>query len=342
MEKKNNWLIDFLKGSSLGTGILPGVSMGTVGLIVDIYDKMISNVDNLRKKGQFKKSFINLIPIFLGLAIFTVLLMIFWDSIASEYFPFLTICILAGFVIGGFPLLYQEIKGNKPTFAGILRLGISFLVTAAIGVAAFIMSYYFFHNQTAETTFFQNMQMAVYYPFDAPWIYPILFAMGLVSAIASIVPGVSGAMIMFITGLYNPIISILIDKNVSVLINFQSYFSELWWAKVSGLLVLVLGILIGFVATSAIMKKMLASHRVGTFQIVCGFVLGSLVSMFFNNDMYSVYFGWDSFNWQMVVGPLALIGTMFLTYYLIKRQQNKKKILLEEPSSSLEAEQQDS
>ena len=331
MKKKNNWFKDFFKGGSLGAGILPGVSMGTVGLIVDIYDKMISNVDGLRKKGQFKKSLINLIPIFLGLAIFTVALMVFWNSLASNYFPFLTICILAGFVIGGFPLLYQEIKGNKPGFAGILRISIAFLLTAAIGIVAFIMSYYFFHNQTAETTFFQNMQMAVYYPFDAPWIYPILFAMGLVSAIASIVPGVSGAMIMFITGLYNPIITILIDKDISVLIAFRTYFSELWWAKVSGLLVLVLGILIGFVATSAIMKKMLVSHRVGTFQIVCGFVLGSLVSMFFNNDMYTVYFSWDGFDWEMVAGPIALIGTMFLTYYLIKRQQNKKKLLEELP-----------
>ena len=340
-EKRNNIVIDFLKGGALGTGILPGVSMGTVGIIVDIYDKFIDNISGLKNKATFKKSFLTLIPICLGLVIFTVLLMLFWDNFAYDYIPFFTICILAGFIIGGFPLMGREIMHEKVTFSGILRIFIPFLVAAGIGVAAFIMAYIFLADPEAETSFFIEMELAVFSPFDAPWIFVIMFAMGLVSAISSIVPGISGAMMMFITGLYSPIIALLIDKDQSVIFNFDSF----WWPRVLELLILIVGMLIGFIVTSTVMKDMLVKHRVGTFQIVCGFVLGSIISMFLNNDMCFVYFNWEGFNWQMVVGPIAGIATIFLTYFLLKRSEAKKKAKLEElsleqteenPSSNIE------
>lgn len=324
-QKRNNWFVDFFKGGSLGTGILPGVSMGTVGIIIDIYDKMIDNIDGLRRKGHFKSSLLTLIPIFLGLAIFTILLMIFWNNVARYNFPFLMICILAGFIIGGFPLMYREIRYKKPGINGILRLVVSFLFTAGIGIAAFIMCQHFLDDPEASTTIFLDLELAVYDPFSFPAVYIALFVMGFISAVASIVPGVSGAMIMFITGLYSPIISLLIDKDLSVIINFSYYFTGLWWSKVSGLIILIIGMLLGFVATSTLMKKALSAYRVATFQVVCGFVVGSLVSMFLNNDMCFVYYEFDGFNWQMVVGPIALIIVALLTHYGIKRAEARNR-----------------
>ena len=35
------------RGTSLGTGILPGVSAGTVGIVVDVYDDLIDGIDGL-------------------------------------------------------------------------------------------------------------------------------------------------------------------------------------------------------------------------------------------------------------------------------------------------------
>ena len=63
MAAKEKWL-DAAKGAALGTGILPGVSVGTVGLIVNVYDKLIDAIDGLRR--QFGKAFLTLLPIALG------------------------------------------------------------------------------------------------------------------------------------------------------------------------------------------------------------------------------------------------------------------------------------
>ena len=59
--KMKTWLKDALGGVAIGTGILPGVSVGTVGMIVNVYDKLIGSISSLRK--QFKKSFLILLPI---------------------------------------------------------------------------------------------------------------------------------------------------------------------------------------------------------------------------------------------------------------------------------------
>ena len=40
--KVKDWFLDFGRGAALGTGILPGVSVGTVGIIVNVYDKLLS------------------------------------------------------------------------------------------------------------------------------------------------------------------------------------------------------------------------------------------------------------------------------------------------------------
>ena len=45
--KIKNWFLDVLKGGSLGLGMIPGVSAGTMALIVGIYDRLIGGIANL-------------------------------------------------------------------------------------------------------------------------------------------------------------------------------------------------------------------------------------------------------------------------------------------------------
>jgi uncharacterized membrane protein len=48
---------------------------------------------------------------------------------------------------------------------------------------------------------------------------------------------------------------------------------------------LIIGALAGLVLVSKAMKKLLAEKRVPTFQVVLGFILGSIVSMFVNQNV---------------------------------------------------------
>ena len=72
------------------------------------------------------------------------------------------------------------------------------------------------------------------------------------------------------------------------------------------------------------MKKLLEKKRHATFVVVFGFVIGSLVSMFLNNDMYVVYTN-NATNqwWQFLIGGVALVAVLLVTLFLLKRRKNK-------------------
>ena len=76
--KAKDWFSDFGRGATLGTGILPGVSVGTVGFIVNVYNKLIDSIDGLRHRKTFRQSFLALLPIALGCIAAVVLLLLFW------------------------------------------------------------------------------------------------------------------------------------------------------------------------------------------------------------------------------------------------------------------------
>jgi uncharacterized membrane protein len=91
--KAKDWFIDFGKGAALGTGILPGVSVGTVGIIVRIYEKLLSTINDLRK--HFGKAFLTLLPIALGCIISAIFLLWGYSKI-QPYAGFEVVALFAG------------------------------------------------------------------------------------------------------------------------------------------------------------------------------------------------------------------------------------------------------
>ena len=79
--KNDKPLTRFLKGCPLGTGLLPGVSVGTVGIIVEIFDQLIETINNIVK--EFKKSFFFLLPIALGVVISGILSIFLQETLYS-------------------------------------------------------------------------------------------------------------------------------------------------------------------------------------------------------------------------------------------------------------------
>lgn len=62
-----NFVIDFIKGCVIGiANIVPGVSGGTLALMLGVYSKMLGAISGILK--QFKKSVKVLLPILLGCA----------------------------------------------------------------------------------------------------------------------------------------------------------------------------------------------------------------------------------------------------------------------------------
>ncbi len=307
---------DFARGATLGLGILPGVSVGTVGIIVHVYDKLIDSIDGLRHK--FWQSFKTLLPLAIGCIISAILLLLFWQKVARPYIPFITISVLAGAVLGSVPMIYSQISSHI-NWALILRVVGGFIIAAAIGIVSFLSAKFNWN--------IWNFQEAFLNPFQSWWIFIIVFIVGFVAAVACLIPGISGSMVLFIFGLYNPVIGIFIsqrDNEGNVI--YPSIFQDQSRLGSGILLIIVLlvGILLGFFAISKAMKVLLEKYKSHTFEVVLGFILGSIVSMFVNNDMYEVYFDPSTSQWwQFMVGGILLITITILSGWLINREEKR-------------------
>ena len=313
--KAKEWFGLCGRGTVLGLGILPGVSVGTVGIIVNVYDKLLRYIDGLRHKNTFVQSLLGLLPIGIGCLLATFLLMLFWNKVAYPYFPFIMVAALAGFVIGAFPMIAKELRGQKLTVGDYLRMLGGFLFAAAIGIFAYL-------GKAGILSLNLDFYAQIADPFHNAWIFAVVFVVGLFAAVSCLIPGISGSMIMFIFGLYNPIIGLFISTN-----GYPSIFQDTSRLGSGAAItaVLLVGMLIGFLAAAKFMGHMLANHRHGTFTVIVGFVLGSLVSMFFNNDMYTVYHTPGLNAWyQFLIGGIMLIGVAALTFILLRKASAKQ------------------
>ena len=182
----------FIAGIGIGIGAaIPGVSGAAIAVIFKVYEDIISAVNNFRKK--FGYSIKVLIPILIGI-ICAVIPCIYLFSLAFEYLMFVLICIFAGFLIGSFPGITDEVKGAKPN-----KLQVIIIVIAALFVIALGLTSIFMGDSINIAGIFQNIN-------SNWWLYLLLIPVGMVAAIALTVPGLSGSLILLILGFYRPLV----------------------------------------------------------------------------------------------------------------------------------------
>ena len=299
--KAKDWFSDFGRGAALGTGILPGVSVGTVGLIVNVYDKLLDAISGLTKK--FWKSFLALLPIALG-TIVSALILLWGYSHLKAYAPFEIIACLAGLILGGLPIIAKEIPWKSLKIADYVRMCIGFAVAAGIGIMSAI---------AAKFQWF-DFGAAFMSPNENFYIYIVTFFVGFVAAVACLLPGISGSMVLFIFGLYDPVVGLYSGRD-SMLHNHSRIGTGLILT-----LILFLGVVVGLVAFAKLMHSLMDKHHQGTFTVVFGLILGSFVSMFVNKDMLPYYEGGNAW-WHYLIGALLLIGGCALMIFLVKKKQ---------------------
>ena len=163
------------QGMIIGLSIvLPGISGGTVFIILGIYEKTIRDISSLRLKPY--KTFLvgGLFGMFLSGQILSELLV---------HYPTLSAAFFMGIVLASVKAVFR----NKPTVSGnrilILIVGL---------VAGFLM--------TKES--FQTLSVT-----EIAWWF--LFLSGAISSIAMLVPGVSGSAFLIMLGIYSDIIHYL-------------------------------------------------------------------------------------------------------------------------------------
>lgn len=254
--------------------VVPGVSGGTIAVVLGIYDRWIDAINGVFSK-RWKQQLGFLIPLLIGVGTAFIVLsrLIEW---LFEHYPGPTQYFFMGLIIGVLPYLYHK-ADMKHTFKG------KHYVLLLIG-AAFVASLAFF--QASETEPIQNLTIEN---------YVLLFFSGWIASSAMVLPGISGSMILYIIGVYSTIIN-----GIS---NFQ--------LDVIG--VVGLGLVLGVVIMSKIVKFFLDNYTEGTFAVIIGLVIGSVAVVFPGVPESGV---------MMAVSVVAFIGGLLAAYLLGRVEYN--------------------
>ena len=242
-------IINFLKGMIIGiANIIPGLSGGTMAILVGVYEKLISIIGNFFKKFNetFKENMIFLIPIGLGAVVgvvgFSKLLEFLLDKYTEPtQFAFI------GLVLGGLPLIFK----NATKETGFKKIYIvPFLITFAIGLILSLLE--IFGITGAEVS-----------KFDMNFVNIILlFFYGFIAAGTMVVPGISGSFMLLLFGVYKPILSAVSNLDILVLIPFA------------------IGCAAGILVLAKLIDILFKKSHSGTYYGIIGFIIGAIPALY--------------------------------------------------------------
>ena len=262
------YLSYFIKGMAIGiANAIPGVSGGTIAFVLGIYEKLTYSISTLPtaliklKWKDIIESLKILIPTFLGAAVSIFLFLNIINYLFSNY-PVPTKIFFVGLVLGSFPFVTKTVEKYN------------FKVFLAFFLGAFIMAIfvYFDINEpeinevVGETVSSSNFS----------FVYGIkLFFCGIAAAIAMVIPGISGSLLLLILGEY---------ENVSYFVsNMTSNLNNIY-----PLIFLGIGILIGIFLISKLITILIQKYRSMLFGFVLGILIVSFLSLWPNITSLSI------------------------------------------------------
>ena len=263
MFKAKEILILILKGTAMGIGnAIPGVSGGTIAVVTKIFDRLVESITPNIKK--LIKNMPFLLPVAIGMAIGVFLTAKVLDFLFTGYYvP--TQLFFMGLIIGSVPIILRECKKESRRIRPIN------LIPFFIGVL-FMIALLFVNE--GHSIFADNASLTV--------MDIILYAvMGFVAAVAMIIPGVSGSMIMKVFGVYDRIIAAVANLDITILVIFG------------------IGVILGVFTAVKVIDIVLKKYRQGTYCLILGLIMGSVF------HIYPVEF---RLNTQGIIGIVLLLA----------------------------------
>lgn len=232
-----------------GADIIPGVSGGTVALILGIYERLVTSISHFdatlvrmlaERNWHAAASRINLrflaflgVGIGLGVAALGSLM----HGLLENYYQF-TMAAFFGLIAASALLVARMVE----------RWNVAAVIAMALG---------------ALFAFWLVRQPALQQP---PEGLGYVFLCGVIAICAMILPGISGSFILLIMGKYHDITGI-IKETLKLHITLES---------VSTVAVFGAGCVLGLIGFSKCLRWLLARHESLTMSVLCGFMVGSL------------------------------------------------------------------
>jgi putative membrane protein len=269
-------LISIFVGFSIGLSVIvPGISGSAIAMIMKVYDKLMYAFSNIFKK--FKACVVFLIPIIVGIVVGFGLGVIL-VKILLEAFPFITICFFVGLMIGTYPILFKEIKGEALKVNKVLLFVAGVIIPLIFSAVSLLSGA---DNSLANLNFLH---------------YLLFFVIGILISLTQLIPGLSATVLLMIFGYYSALME---NIGFELLGNF-----ELLLVYVA----LFVGFVVGVLLFSKIINKLLETQRKPFFFVICGLSVGSVVSVFLGSDCMEIYKSWTT---RAMITDM-LIGLAFL------------------------------
>lgn len=291
---------EVFKGGVLGAFIglaviVPGVSGSAVAIIFRLYEKLLYALGGIFRR--FKESVRFLLPIALG-GIVGLAAGFFGVRFLLNLLPFAIVALFAGLMLGAFPAVTDEIKGEKPTPLRIILFLLGLLFP--IGLSALSVF------GTPDMLSLENLS----------WYHYILFLLvGYAIAVTQLVPGLSATALLMTFGCFTPLMN-------SVSLTY-------WQENPMVLLVyacLAVGFILGLLTFSNGLSRLLEKKRAPAFYTIAGLSLGSIVTMFFNPEIVEVYESWtiSAAMWRELGIGMALFGIgIIAATYFVRYERNR-------------------
>lgn len=277
---KKDKLNAIFKGALIGgTMLVPGVSGGSMAMILGIYNRLISAVSSFFKniKGNLIFLLLFVLGAGAGMLIFAKPLLTLIENHTKPMMYF-----FIGAVAGGIPMICRHAKVEEFTRKKqndsehiSLEPGVIFkiVIYVAIGLIAvmalaMIPEDFFFGDGTYGKT---NLMLQL--------------IAGAVAAIALVLPGISVSYMLLLMGIY--------DKTMQAISEFDIAF----------LMPMAIGLLVGIILITKLLEKIMDRYPQPTYLIILGFILGSVVQVFPGLP--------QNYEW-VICGVLVVAG-----YYLI-------------------------
>lgn len=236
------YIILALKGIAIGVAnAIPGVSGGTIAVITKIYDELLESITPNIKK--LIKNMPFLLPVGIGMII-GILLAAKVLAFLFETYNVPTQLFFMGIILGSMPMIYQEATREK-------KLQPINIIPFLIGAGIMIGMFFIRTDNISSVDSSLTVGNAVLFVLSA-----------FLAAVAMIIPGISGALVMKILGAYDAAIMALNDMNIPVILLFA------------------VGAIVGIFVAAKVISMLLKKFRKETYCIIAGLIIGSVPSVF--------------------------------------------------------------
>lgn len=211
----------FLSGIVIGTAnIIPGVSGGTMAVVLGIYDAIIDNMNTLFSK-SFLSQFIRqpfsalsqravILTFFIPLALGGLVGIKGFATVADwalQNHPFTTTTFLFGIILGSiYPILkHHQSEKSSSGFLTLLR-DTPYVISIGVGIVIMLL-----------ISFLPEMSPDAIVSLPPIIFISYMFVSGMIAAGTMIIPGISGSLMLMILGSYFPILHAVNTNELSVI-----------------------------------------------------------------------------------------------------------------------------